>query len=212
MSQRNPQPTARRSRRISTRDLTVIAILAAISAVLFYFPELPLPLMPYWMKLDFSNVPAIIGAFALGPWAGVLILLIKDLIGLTHTTSLGIGEAADFLMSVAYILPAGLIYWRRKSRGTAVVGMLVGTAGIIVAGCLTNYYILIPVYGMLFGMSLEDILAVASASLPAVKSLWTYVLWVVVPFNLVKGLVISVITFALYKLLSPILHGRKETP
>lgn len=192
----------------TTRLMVSAAILSAISAVLFYFPEFPVPLMPPWMKLDLSNLPALIGAFALGPWAGAVIVAVKDLLGLTHSTSGGVGELADFLISIAFIVPASLLYWKRKNRGGALIGMAAGTAGMVAAACLTNYYILIPMFSRLF-MPLDQILAVAAQSLPGVRSLWTYVLWVVIPFNLVKGALISAVTFLLYKRLSPILHGRK---
>lgn len=194
--------------RSATVLMTSTAILAAISSILFYFPELPVPLMPIWMKLDLSNIPALIGAFALGPWAGAIIVAIKDLLGLTHSGTGGVGELADFLVSIAFIVPASLIYWRRKNRKDALLGMAAGTLGIIIMGCLTNYYLLIPLFSKLF-MPLEDILAAAATTLPGVKSLWTYVLWVVVPFNLIKGLLISVVTFLLYKRLSPVLHGKR---
>lgn len=192
----------------TTRWMVSAAILSAISAVLFYFPEFPVLFMPPWMKLDLSNIPAMIGAFALGPWAGAVVVAVKDLVGLTHTTSNFVGELADFLVSVAFVLPASLIYWKRKNRAGALIGMAVGMAGMIAASCLTNYYILIPLFSRLF-MPLDQILAVAAKSLPGVRSLWTYILWVVIPFNLVKGALISAVTFLLYKRLSPILHGRK---
>lgn len=192
----------------TTRTLTGIAILAAISSILYYFPELPVPFMPFWMKLDFSNVPALIGAFALGPLGGGLIILVKDLIGLTHSTSGGVGELADFLVSITYIIPAALIYWKYKNRKGALLGMTIGIIGIIVMGCVTNYYLIIPVFSKLF-IPLDQILAIAAEALPGVTSLWTYVLWVVIPFNFIKGLVVSAITFILYKRLSPILHSKR---
>jgi riboflavin transporter FmnP len=193
----------------TTRTMTVIAILAALSSVLFYFPEFPVPFMPVWMKLDFSNLPAMIGTFALGPCAGFIIVAVKDLVGLTHSTSGGIGELADFVMSAAFVIPAGFIYWHRKNRQCALVGMAAGTVAMTAAASLTNYYVLIPAFAALMGVSVDEILAAAAAAVPLVESLTlgTYMLWVVVPFNLLKGLLISLVTLLIYKPLSPVLHG-----
>ncbi|NLG37248.1 MAG: ECF transporter S component [Clostridiales bacterium] len=193
----------------TTRAMTVIAILAALSSVLFYFPEFPVPFMPGWMKLDLSNLPAMIGTFALGPWAGLIIVTVKDLVGLTHSTSGGIGELADFVMSAAFVIPAGLLYWHGKNRRGALMGMAAGTAVMIAAGSLTNYYVLIPAFAALMGVSVDEILVAAAAAVPIAESLTlgTYMLWVVVPFNLFKGALISLVTLLIYKPLSPVLHG-----
>ena len=121
-----------KSKRLTTRQLTTIAILAAISAVLFMV-EIPVVL---FYKLDFSNLPVLLGAFAMGPGPATLILLIKSLLGLLHTSSQGVGELADFLMGFAMILPAGLIYQRHKTRKGALIGLVVGTVAATIAGVL----------------------------------------------------------------------------
>lgn len=191
-----------KSKRLTTRQLTTIAILAAISAVLFMV-EIPVVL---FYKLDFSNLPVLLGAFAMGPGPATLILLIKSLLGLLHTSSQGVGELADFLMGFAMILPAGLIYQRRKTRRGALIGLVVGAAAATIAGVLSNLWLMIPFYGAVYGMPAEKIVSMGQALIPAIQDEWGFVLLITGPFNLVKWSLISVVTLLVYKPLSPLLH------
>ena len=191
-----------KSKRLTTRQLTTIAILAAISAVLFMV-EIPVVL---FYKLDFSNLPVLLGAFAMGPGPATLILLIKSLLGLLHTSSQGVGELADFLMGFAMILPAGLIYQRHKTRKGALIGLIVGTVAATVAGVLSNLWLMIPFYGAVYGMPVEQIVSMGQALIPAIQDEWGFVLLITGPFNLVKWILISVVTLLVYKPLSPLLH------
>lgn len=195
----------RRKSLLTTRELATVAVLAAVSSVL-YMIEIPVVL---FYKLDVSNLPVLLGTFAMGPLPGTLILLIKALLGLLHSSSQGVGELADFLMGFAMLLPASLVYSRHKTRMGAVAGMAVGTVAATIAGVLTNLYIMIPFYGVAFGMPVEAIIGMGQAILPAVDSEWKFVLLITAPFNLLKWVVISVLTGLIYKPLSPILHGRK---
>ncbi|MBE5802866.1 MAG: ECF transporter S component [Clostridiales bacterium] len=197
------KPAARR-KKTTTRDLATMAILSAIAAILFMI-EIPIfPAVPFY-KLDFSNLPVLLGAFAMGPVQGVLILGLKSLLGLLHTTSGGVGELADFLVGCAMVVPAGLIYHKKKSRGGALFAMLVGTLCAIIAAILANYFILFPA----FGITEEALVGMGSKLIPAVKDMWTFVLYVTALFNLIKFVAISVVGYIIYKPLSPILHGRK---
>ncbi len=189
---------------LTTRELTTIAILAAIAAVLFMV-EIPVVL---FYKLDLSNLPVLLGTFSMGPVAGTLILLVKSVLGLLHSSSQGVGELADFLMGFAMVLPAGLIYRRNKTRRGAVLGMAAGAVAATVVGVLSNLYIMIPFYGAAYGMPVDAIVGMGQALLPAVDSLWKFVLLITAPFNLLKWIVISVLGALMYKPLSPILHGR----
>lgn len=189
---------------LTTRELTTIAILAAIAAVLFMV-EIPVVL---FYKLDLSNLPVLLGTFSMGPVAGTLILLVKSVLGLLHSSSQGVGELADFLMGFAMVLPAGLIYRRNKTRRGAVLGMAAGAVAATVVGVLSNLYIMIPFYGAAYGMPVDAIVGMGQALLPAVDSLWKFVLLITAPFNLLKWVVISVLGALMYKPLSPILHGR----
>lgn len=190
---------------LSTRELSTVAILAAIAAVLFMI-EIPVVL---FYKLDLSSLPVLLGAFAMGPVPGTMILLVKALLGLLHSTSQGVGELADFIMGFAMMLPSGIVYKRLKSRKGAIVGMIIGTVVATVVAVLTNLYIMIPFYGAAYGMPVEAIVGMGQAILPAVDSIGKFVLMITAPFNVLKWVVISVLTALIYKPLSPILHGRK---
>ena len=193
-------------RRFTTRQLATIAVLAAVASVLFLL-EIPVVL---FYKLDFSNLPVLLGTFAMGPLAGTMILLVKSALGLLHTTSQGVGELADFLMGLAMALPAGFIYRFNKSRRGALTGMVVGGVCATVAGVLTNVYILIPFYGAAYGMPVEAIIAMGQSLIPSIDSLWKFVFVITAPFNVLKWTAISAVGWLLYKPLSPLLHGRKS--
>ena len=191
---------------LTTRQLSTVAILAAIAAVLFMI-EIPVVL---FYKLDLSSLPVLLGAFAMGPMPGTLILLVKALLGLLHTTSQGVGELADFIMGFAMMFPAAIIYRRMKSRKGAILGMVIGTIVATIVAVLTNLYIMIPFYGAAYGMPVEAIVGMGQAILPAVDSVGKFVLMITAPFNILKWVVISVVTALVYKPLSPILHGRRK--
>lgn len=190
---------------LSVQYMTRIAILGALSAVLF---PLEIPIVAFY-KLDFSTLPALLGAFSMGPLPGLAILLIKDLSRLVYSSSMYVGELADFIMSAAFILPASLIYRKHKTRKTALVGMAVGTLCMIVVSVLVNWKMMIPFYMTAFHMDMEAIIGMAQKALPFVDAEWKVLLYVTAPFNLLKGFVLSLLTFVLYKRLSPMLHVRK---
>ena len=192
---------------LTTREISTVAILAAIAAVLFMI-EIPVVL---FYKLDLSSLPVLLGAFAMGPVPGTLILLVKALLGLLHTTSQGVGELADFIMGFAMMFPAAIIYRRLKSRKGAIIGMAVGTIVATIVAVLTNLYIMIPFYSVAYGMPVEAIVGMGQAILPAVDSALKFVLLITAPFNILKWVIISVVTALVYKPLSPILHGRKKS-
>ncbi len=191
---------------LSTRELSTIAVLAAVSAVLFMI-EIPVVL---FYKLDLSSLPVLLGTFAMGPVQGTMILLVKALLGLLHSTSQGVGELADFIMGFAMLLPAGLIYQKMKSRKGATIGMIVGSIVAVIAAVLTNLHIMIPFYGAAYGMPIEQIVGMGQSIVPAVDSALDFVLLITAPFNILKWTVISVVTGIIYKPLSPILHGAKK--
>ena len=187
--------------------LVTAGILAAVSTILL-FMETPLPLIPGFLKIDFSNIPALLGGFALGPVAGTAILLIKNLLYLPATQTGGVGEIADFVISLAFILPAALIYKNRKNRKGAIVGMVAGSAVMsFLAAPLMNYFVLVPFYAMMFfGSSVDAIIKVAAAVNPGITSVWTYIIYAVVPFNIIKCILVCFVSGLLYKPLSPLLH------
>ncbi len=203
------------TRSVASRRLLILVtagILAAISTVL-RFLETPLPMIPSFLKLDLSNIPALIGGFALGPIAGTAILLIKNLIYLPFTQTLGVGEIADFIISLTFVLPAALIYKYKKNRKGAVIGMATGT-GIMsfAAAPLMNYFVLIPFYvGLFFDNSLDKLVGLSAAVNPSITSVWTYILLAVLPFNVIKCVIVSIATGLLYKPLSPLLHKYRRS-
>ncbi len=197
--------TDTRTTRSKTLRLVATAGVLAAIATLLRFIETPLPLLPSFLKIDFSNIPALIGGFALGPVAGAAILLIKNLLYLPASTTGGVGEIADFVVSACLVMPAAFIYRRSTKRSGALWGMALGAALMsFLAGPLMNYYVLIPLYSKF--MPIDAIIQLAAVANPAIDSVWTYILYAVVPFNLFKSIAICAITYLLYKPLSPILH------
>ncbi len=191
-------------RRVPTRVLASGGILTAVSIVLMFL-ELSLPFIPSFLELDLSNIPALIGGFAFGPVAGVLIVLVKDLIHMMISHTAFVGELADFLMSGSFTLTASLIYMRKKSRARAFAGMGAATAVMTIAGAFTNYFILLPFYARAF-MPMDQILEMCAGVNSLITDKLSYVLYGVVPFNIIKGLVISVITALTYKHISRIIR------
>ena len=194
-----------RKSNLSVQYMTRISILGALSAILFM---IEVPVIAFY-KLDVSTLPALLGAFSMGPMAGLAILLIKDLFGLLHSTTMYVGELADFIMGAAFILPAALIYRHHKTRKNALIGVIVGTVAMIAVSVLVNWKIMIPFYMNAFNYPLESIIGMAQSALPFVDTEWELLLFVTAPFNLLKGIVLSALTFLLYKRLSPLLHVKR---
>lgn len=197
-----PASTPAPGRRIAT--IARIAVLGAISAVLYYFE---LPIIPPIYKLDLSVVPALIAGFGMGPGASLGVMLVKDFFGLLHSSSMGVGEAADFLMSGSMTVVASAIYLKRHTLKGALAGLAFGTLAMGAVGALANYFIMIPFYVQVMNMPMEVILALIAKTIPAVDSLWKLIVLAVVPFNLLKGVVLSVVTLLLYKRISPMLKN-----
>lgn len=197
--------TQSRRNKLSVQYLTRIAVLGALSSILYM---IEIPIIAFY-KLDVSTLPALLGAFSMGPLSGLAILLIKDLTGMLHSSTMYVGELADFIMGAAIILPAAMIYRRKKSRKTALVGMITGSICMIVLAVLVNWLIMIPFYMQAFGMPLETIIGMAQSALPFVDTELELLLFVTAPFNLLKGVVLSALTFVMYKRLSPLLHVRR---
>ena len=189
--------------RITTRTLVSIAMLTAISSVLM-FMNFPIPIFPSFLKFDFSDLPAIIGAFAFGPFAGIVIELLKNTVHLMQTETGGIGELANFLMGTALVLPAGLIYRVKKTQKGALLGMLAGIISTSIVAALANYFILIPFYESF--MPISAIVAACAKIIPAVDSLGKVIVYSIIPYNLFKGFVVCLITYLTYKRLSGLLH------
>ncbi len=188
--------------RISVARMTRIAILAAAASILFL---IEIPIVAFY-KLDLSNIPVLLGAFSMGPVPGLIILGLKSAIGLLHSSSAGVGELADFVMGAALIVPASIIYHRNKNRKNAIIGMAIGTVCMVIVGVLMNKWVMLPFYMGAFHMDMDGI--IKAAGVAGVDSEWKLLLLVTGPFNLLKGVVLSIVTALIYKPLSPILHGK----
>lgn len=191
-----------RKKLVSTQMMVRIALLSAISFVLFRFLEIP---VIGFYKIDLSGIPVLLAGFSMGPLAGMLTLLIKNLLGVIGSSSGGIGEIADFFMLASLVLPVTIIYQYRRTRATVLWGLLGGTVLMIITGMLFNYYVLIPLYTTF--MSIETIIGIMDKALPFLKidTLEKLILYVTGPFNLLKGLVLSVLTYWIYPYVSTLL-------
>ncbi|SHJ59257.1 ECF transporter S component [Paramaledivibacter caminithermalis] len=187
----------------STNSLVKISLLSVISYILMLIDP-PIPFFPGFLKMDLSDMPALIGTFALGPIAGVIIEFIKNLLHLiTRTSTGGVGEFANFLIGSSLIIPSGIFYAKNRKKSTALLGMLLGTILMAIVGGLANYYILIPFYAKV--MPLDKIIAWSASANAAIKDLKTLIIYAIVPFNLLKGIIISIFTILIYKKISHLL-------
>ena len=189
------------------RKITVTAILSAIAAIL-QFIEFPLPIIPSFIKFDFSDLPAILGAFSIGPMYGVIIELLKNILHLPFGSSAGVGEICNFLLGAVFTLIAGCIYRANKSRKTAVVASIIGAVAMAIASLQMNYFIVYPAYVKIYGLPLDVIVSMYDAILPGTNSLIKALCIFNVPFTFAKGIIDAAICILIYKPLSPILKGK----
>ena len=196
-------------RKENIRKLCVIGIMSAVSAVLMML-SFNIPIMPSFIKMDFSELPALITAFSIGPIAGVIVCLLKNLINLPFSTTAGVGELSNFVLGVALVLPAGLIYKKMKTRAGALIGSSIGSLIMAVFSIPWNYFVTYPAYVKILNFPLEAILGMYRAINPNVNGLLQALLIFNLPYTFCKGLVISLLTFLLYKRLSPIIKGKKK--
>lgn len=194
--------------RVNIRKVAQAGMLSAVAIILMLF-EFPLPFAPVFYKIDFSEVPVLVGSFVMGPAAGAVIELIKILLNLliNGTETAGVGEAANFIIGCAFCVPAGMIYQKLKTRKGALIGMSVGSVTMVILGSLINAYVLLPTYAVAFQMPIDRLIGMGTAINPAINSLTTFVLFAVAPFNLVKAVVVSLIVLFTYKKISPILKA-----
>lgn len=185
-------------------NLTRCGLLSAMAVILFY---IEIPVVAFY-KLDLSTLPAIMAGFAMGPWQGVAVIIIKNLVHMLGTSTACVGELADILMSCAFVVPASLIYRGGKTRKGALKAMLVGSAAMIVASVLVNYFLLIPAYQVLMNLPLEVIIGMGQAVLGFIDTKIELVLCITAPFNLLKAVVLSGVTYLFYKRISPLLHQK----
>lgn len=182
--------------------LTIIAVV--LQALEFLIPFLPF--IPPFLKFELSDIPAILGAFALGPAAGVGIEFVKNVIhfalGLNPTG--GVGELANFIVGSALVIPAGIIYKKNKSKKSAIIGLAIGIVSMVIIAAIFNYTVLLPFYGKI--MPIQAIIDMSAAVNPWIVDMKSLVIYGIIPFNIFKGLIVSILTLLIYKRISPILH------
>ncbi len=196
--------------RLNARYLAGTAMLSAVAFVLQYF-DFPIPfLIPEFIKFDFSDLPALVGAFAYGPLAGVIIELVKNVLHLVVSKSMFIGELSNFILGASFACTAGFIYAHKKNKKSALIGGVVGAVVMGVVSIFANYFIVYPVYvAVFFGGNEEACVNMYRVIAPSMKSLMQCLVCFNFPFTTVKGLVSTAITMLIYKPLSPVLKGRK---
>lgn len=209
MSTENNAATMAKRQKIGARGIVQIGMLGAIAVVLMLF-EIPLPFAPSFYKIDLSEIPVLIGCFAMGPLAGAIIEFVKILLNfvVNGTYTAGVGELANFVIGCSFCVPAGLIYKKHKTKNDAFIGMVVGTVVMIVIGCVMNVFVLLPTYAKAFGMPMDALIGMGNAVNPYITNLTTFAMLAVAPFNLIKGIVVSAVVLLIYKKISPILKMR----
>ena len=189
------------------RNLAVTAIFAAVSAVLMFI-QIGLPILPSFLKFDFSDFPALIVSFAVSPWHGAAVCLLKNLLHLFTTSTAGVGELNNFVIAALFVFFAGLIYHRNKTRTTALVGSVVGALVSAVGSVFYNYFIGYPLFSTALGIPMAGIVGMYSVILPSADTLWEALLIFNLPLTLAKGLASMLITMLIYKRISPLLKGK----
>ena len=192
---------------LTPRKMAIIGVFSAISFVLMLI-EFPLPIAPSFYKFDFSDIPALIVGFAAGPFAGVMVEFIKVTLNvlIQGTTSAFVGEIANFVIGASFVMVASIVYRFKRTRKTALMGCILATLCIAFIGASLNAFFMIPAYALMFG-GVENILKAGTEIYPFVDNLFTFCLFCVAPFNLIKGIVHSAVTFLIYKQISPILKA-----
>lgn len=198
----------------NTRKLVFTAILASVAAVLMFL-EFPLWFAPWFYEMDFSEVPVMIGAFAFGPVTGILIEAIKIIVktAITGTVTMGVGEIANFIMGIAFVIPASYIYKINKTRKNAIIGLGVGVISMAIVAALMNGLVLLPAYAYFLSspeapITIDYFVGVGTAVNPLITNLATLLLLAVIPFNLLKGIAVSILVILIYKRISMLIKAK----
>ena len=195
-------------KKVNVRTLAMTAVLGAVATVLMFFSfSIPI-ILPSFLAMDFSELPALIAAFTMGPVSGVVVCLIKNLVNLPSSGTGGAGELCNFLMGVTFVVPAGLIYKFRKDRVGAVLGSLVGAVVMAVLSLPINLFISYPAYAVFYNMTTDKVMDMYQAIIPWVKTLPQALLIFNMPFTFCKAMCSVIITFVIYKRISPIIKGK----
>lgn len=192
------------TRHLNVRYMTMTAMLSAVAFVLMFL-DFKVPFMPSFISMDFSELPALIGAFAMGPWYGAIICLVKNLLHLLITTTGGVGELSNFILGSAFVMPAGLLYQHKKSKKNAIVGSILGAVFMALLSIASNYFIVYPVYTAF--MPMDTIINMYKEIYSGADTLLKCLVIFNMPFTFVKGMCSVGITLLVYKHISPIIKG-----
>lgn len=193
--------------KLNTRNIVKIGMLSAVAFLLMLI-QFPIPtLFPFFLELDISELPALLGGFTLGPIAGSIIVLLKNLLLLAVRGSKTsyVGELSNFIVGAAFVVPASILYLNNKSKRGAIYSLIAGILGMTIVACISNYYLIIPLFSKTLGF--ESVMEMAARSNKAIVDMKTYILYAVVPFNILKSMVVSIFTLLIYKRLSPLLRS-----
>ena len=193
--------------RTSARTIAMTGMLSAIAFILMYL-QFNVPLMPNFIAMDLSELPALIGSFAMGPVQGIIICLVKNLLHLTRTSTGGVGELSNFILGAIFVGTAGFIYKKNKTKKAAVIGAFSGAIAMAIMSVVTNYFIVYPVYTNF--MPMEAIIAAYQVINPHVNTLLECLIIFNLPFTFIKGMLSVLITLLVYKRLSPIIKGTQH--
>ena len=198
------QNAMKKTNLMSTKTISKIGLLSAIAYVLMFI-SVPLPIFPAFLKIDLSDIPAIFGGMSLGPVAGLIIVVIKNFLqALTASTTGGVGEFANIMIGGAYVLIICLFYKKWKTYKTVIVGALLGIVAMTIMGCIMNYYVMLPLYGNF--MPMEEIIQAGNIINPRVTDLYSFVIWMIAPFNILKGFIMTIAILPLFKKMEKLLN------
>lgn len=197
------QNAMKKTNLMSTKTISKIGLLSAIAYVLMFI-SVPLPIFPAFLKIDLSDIPAIFGGMSLGPVAGLIIVVIKNFLqAITASTTGGVGEFANIMIGGAYVLIICLFYKKWKTYKTVIVGALLGIVAMTIMGCIMNYYVMLPLYANF--MPMEEIIQAGNIINPRVTDLYSFVIWMIAPFNILKGFIMTIATLPLFKKMEKLL-------
>lgn len=196
----------RNREKMKIHRMALIAMLSAIAVVLMLF-EVPVWFLPGFYKIDLSELPVIVGAFTMGPVAGVTIEFLKILLNLliNGTATAFVGEFANFLIGCAFVVPASILYYGKKTKKRAIIGLVSGTLICALVGCLLNAFVLLPAYAKVFHMEIANLIAMGTEKNGMISNMLSFVVFAVAPLNLMKCGIVSVITLFVYKKISRLL-------
>ncbi|MEG1285234.1 MAG: ECF transporter S component [Romboutsia sp.] len=201
------QQSIKTNRVFTTSTLVKVGILSAIAYILMFI-SVPIPMLfPEFLKIDISDLPALLGGMSLGPVAGLTIAFIKNLLQFVTgmSTTVGVGEFANFLIGGSFVLILSIMYKSKRDLSSVIKGLVLGTIAMTIVGCLANYYIILPAYELV-GWEIEAVVGMGQAINPRINGTWSFIFWIIAPFNILKAVIMSLLTVPLYKKTEKVLN------